>query len=288
MGKSDLLRIQDVRDAYRLIGECRDLGADPAGWHPHMFEGLCRLVGAPGVTGGEGRWHRPHHGVEPLSMFEAGLDARARERYVAFMRELGPAADPIFSAIQRIPGRLVTRTRPQLVPDAVWYRSAAYNDYRRLAGADHALTSVYETGTAGGVSVVCLQRTASERDFSPREQRLLHFFHGELGPLVGRALVSATEPSPERLSPRLRQTLAYLLEGDSEKQVAARLGLRQATTHQYVTMLYRRFGVCSRPQLLAHVLRRVGSGRWRPFALGTSPHEPTSSRARDDPTETAT
>ena len=27
MAKSDLLRVQDVRDAYRLIGECRDLGA---------------------------------------------------------------------------------------------------------------------------------------------------------------------------------------------------------------------------------------------------------------------
>ena len=28
MAKSDLLRFQDVRDAYRLIGECRDLGSD--------------------------------------------------------------------------------------------------------------------------------------------------------------------------------------------------------------------------------------------------------------------
>lgn len=288
VGKSDLLRTQDVRDAYRLIGECRDLGADPAGWHRRMFEGLCRLVGATGVTGGEGRGHRPHRPVEPLSAFDVGLDARARERLVAYMRELGPAADPIFAAIQRLPGRLVTRTRPQLVPDAVWYRSVAYNDYRRVAGADRALTSVYETGTAGGVSVVCLQRTVTERDFSPREQRLLHFFHGELGPLVGRVLVSATEPSPERLSPRLRQTLAYLLEGDSEKQAATRLGLSQATTHQYVTMLYRRFGVRSRPQLLAHVLRRVGSGRWRPFALEASAHEPTSARTPDDPTERET
>jgi hypothetical protein len=38
-------------------------------------------------------------------------------------------------------------------------------------------------------------------------------------------VVSATEPSPDKLSPRLRQTLACLLEGDSEKQVAARLAL---------------------------------------------------------------
>jgi DNA-binding CsgD family transcriptional regulator len=288
MGKSDLLRVQDVRDAYRLIGECRDLGADPAAWHRHMFEGLCRLIGSPAATGGEGLWHRPLHAVEPLSAFDAGLDARAHERYVAFMREVGPAADPIFAALQRIPGRLVTVTRPQLVPDAIWYRSRCYNEYRRVAGADHALTSVYETSAAGGISVVCLQRTVREQDFSPRQQRLLNFFHGELGPLVGHALVSVAEPIPAQLSPRLRQTLACLLEGDSEKQVAARLELSQATTHQYVTMLYRRFSVRSRAQLLAYVLRRVGDGRWRLFLAGSPFHEPTTSRPHDDPIEATT
>jgi DNA-binding NarL/FixJ family response regulator len=44
------------------------------------------------------------------------------------------------------------------------------------------------------------------------------------------------------------QTLACLLEGDSEKQVAARLGLSPATAHEYVTALYRHFGVQSRAQ----------------------------------------
>jgi DNA-binding NarL/FixJ family response regulator len=105
--------------------------------------------------------------------------------------------------------------------------------------------------------VIALQRSRGERDFSPREQRLLDFFHGELGRLVRGALVSATEPSPDRLSPRLRQTLGCLLEGDSEKQVAARLGLSHATTHQYVTALYRHFEVQSRAQLLAHIFRRA-------------------------------
>jgi hypothetical protein len=40
MAKSDLLRVNDVRAAYRLIGDCRDLGSDPALWIPHMLEGL--------------------------------------------------------------------------------------------------------------------------------------------------------------------------------------------------------------------------------------------------------
>jgi DNA-binding CsgD family transcriptional regulator len=61
---------------------------------------------------------------------------------------------------------------------------------------------------------------------------------------------------PPKLSARLRQTLACLLEGDSEKQVAARLSLSHATTHQYLTALYRHFGVQSRAQLQAYVCKR--------------------------------
>ena len=262
MSKSDLLRIQDVRDAYRLIGDCRDLGADPALWQPRMLEGTCRLVGVPVAVGGEGRWIRPHQPVQAISAFSAGLDARGIERLTAYHRDLGPHQDPIFEALQQIPGRLVTRTRGQLVPDAVWYRSRAW-EYRRPNGVDEQLTSVYQVSDDGAIAVLTLHRAAGERGFWAREQRLVSFFFAELGRLVGGSLVSAAEPGPDKLSPRLRQTLACLLEGDSEKQVAARLGLSQATTHQYVTALYRHFKVRSRAQLLAHVFRRMGrAGAW--------------------------
>jgi len=108
-----------------------------------------------------------------------------------------------------------------------------------------------------------LHRAHGEREFSPREQRLLSVVHGELGELIGRSLVSAPEPRPDKLSPRLRQTLACLLEGDSEKQVASHLGLSQATTHQYVTTLYRHFGVQSRAQLMAHAIKRLARREWK-------------------------
>jgi DNA-binding CsgD family transcriptional regulator len=115
----------------------------------------------------------------------------------------------------------------------------------------------------GAISMLVVHRSVGERNFSAREQHLLHFFHQELTPLIGRALVSATEPTPSDLSRRLRQTLACLLQGDSEKQVAARLGLSHSTIHQYVMTLYRRFGVQSRPQLLAHAFRRLNQDRWK-------------------------
>ena len=55
----------------------------------------------------------------------------------------------------------------------------------------------------------------------------------------------------ERLSRRMEQTLRSLLGGDSEKQVAAKLGLSQHTVHVYVKQLYKKYAVSTRAELLA-------------------------------------
>jgi DNA-binding CsgD family transcriptional regulator len=259
MATSDLLRVADVREAYRLIGECRDLGSDPALWQPRMFEGLSRLFGEAAATGGEGRL-TAEGGIVPLTYFDAGFDAEDRRNYLTYMREGGPATDPFVRAFHRQPRRPCTRS--QLVPDRVYYRSPVFDRYLRPGRVRHRLASIFPTADGRTISFVHLHRRPGDRDFSARERAQLELFHHEIGPLVGQALVSAAEPTPERLPRRLRQTLACLVEGDTEKQLAARLGVAHATAHQYVTALYRRFGVNSRGQLLAHVVKRVARAEW--------------------------
>ena len=65
-----------------------------------------------------------------------------------------------------------------------------------------------------------------------------------------------TQPNRHGLTPRARQVLDCLLDGDSEKQAALRLGLRVTTVHGHVKRLYLHFGVGSRAELLAYFLRR--------------------------------
>jgi DNA-binding CsgD family transcriptional regulator len=253
MAKADLLRVADVRRAYRLIGECRDLGGDPTSWQPRMMEGLSQLFRDAPATGGEGRLVGTNGAIVPTTYFDHGFDAADRRTYLGYIREGGAMVDPFVHALHRTPGSPVTRTRKQVVSDAVYRRAPVFDRYFRPGNVHHRLASILATSDRT-VCLLHLHRHRGERDFSSRDRALLEFFHGELGPLIGRALVSAAEASPVRLPRRLRQTLACLVEGDTEKQVATHLGVSHATAHQYVTALYRRFGVNSRGQLLAHVM----------------------------------
>jgi DNA-binding CsgD family transcriptional regulator len=261
VSKSQNLRLGDVRAAFRLIGDCRDLGHEPGLWHRRMLEGLCGLFGVVQAAGVEARWSRPGHPPHPIAAYSVGAAPAADDAFRAYNRNMGWGDDPLHRAIEKLPGKLVTRTRRDLVSDASWYRSATFNEYFRAGGIDHRLSSVFQVSGDGVCSIIALNRALGDRDFSPRERRLLNFFHAELGRLIGGPLVGSADLSVALLSPRLRQTLACLLEGDGEKQVAARLHLSRATVHQYVTTLYRHFNVKSRAQLLAQAMRRTRNGR---------------------------
>lgn len=73
------------------------------------------------------------------------------------------------------------------------------------------------------------------------------------------APLAATDDAAPHLSPRQRQTLALLIEGKTEKEVAAALDLSTHTVHQYVKGLYRAFDVTNRGALVARALRHGSS-----------------------------
>ncbi|HEX5241899.1 MAG TPA: LuxR C-terminal-related transcriptional regulator [Tepidisphaeraceae bacterium] len=63
------------------------------------------------------------------------------------------------------------------------------------------------------------------------------------------------------LPPRVRQTLGRLLAGDSEKQIAAWMGVSPHTVHCYVKALYRSYEVSSRGELLSRFVTSDSSRR---------------------------
>ena len=70
--------------------------------------------------------------------------------------------------------------------------------------------------------------------------------------------MSKIEPSSDKLATPSSDAGVSAGPGDSEKQLAARVGLSQATVHQYVTALYRYFGVRIALSSLSLALQRIG------------------------------
>jgi DNA-binding CsgD family transcriptional regulator len=158
----------------------------------------------------------------------------------------------------------MTVRREHIISDAEWVRSVEFNDFVRRGGLDLGILSQQAFRCGERRNAVVLYPSLGEARMTERGRRLVHLAQQELGPMLGTALAIAGDPGWSDLPPRWRQTLDSLLEGDSEKQVALRLGISQLTIHEYVKGLYRHFGVVSRSELLAFFLRRYGAARpWR-------------------------
>lgn len=77
----------------------------------------------------------------------------------------------------------------------------------------------------------------------------------ELCKMVGAHASGGVVSDVVGLSPRMRQTLQCLIEGDSERQTALKLKISQHTVHVYVKQLYKRFNANSRGELLSRFVR---------------------------------
>lgn len=257
MRKSQSLRRADLRRAFRIVGDCRDVGHDLAAWVHRAMDGLRLASNSVMVCAGYGPDDRYAKGVlEGRRLWDLGWqDDRERLAWLALL-DGGRAFDhQTHVRLFATPGRLVVRSRRRLVPDREWYSGAERNEDRRGVGQDDTLVALYRPrGTS--FLAFSLNRAWGERSFEDRDRRFLRLVCEELDALPEAVLVRDGQGPLGRLSPRAREVLLALVEGDGEKQVALRLGLSRHTVHDLVKDLYRRFGVASRGELLAAYYRR--------------------------------
>jgi DNA-binding CsgD family transcriptional regulator len=268
MPKSMHIAHAHLQAISRLLGECRELGDDAVVWRQHFYAGLGRLLGAELVLSGEvggclSGQYRMHGGT--AWGFERGFDLRGYEA-------LGQAfaVDPCQSemwtlqmeAIRDNPHKGFVLGGESTFPEQQWRRTYDYQVICRNMGVDRNIHSMQRIA-AGHESYdsIALCRPPGESSFDEREAALLGWAHQETARLVGGALAGWADPSPSALAPRPRQVLHCLLEGDSDKQIAARLQLSPHTVNQYTKQIYRHFHVSGRTELLSRWIRRGWSSR---------------------------
>jgi DNA-binding CsgD family transcriptional regulator len=240
----------DARAIFELLGELRDLGRDPLAWRTWMLGALAERVGAKVAIAAEAPVASVTDSATYLAMKDIGFSASERAAWWGTCDLPPDENDPAEERYRRVGHGSFTARRQDFVDDRTWYRSAYACEVARRANFDHTLISHQAARRFGSVHVVLLYRAWGEPPFGAREVAFVDRFHRELGRLWRDA-----DPGADHLPRRLRETLAALEAGDSEKQVAARLGVAPSTVHDYVKAIYRHYRVHSRGELLARTRR---------------------------------
>ncbi|WP_161604805.1 helix-turn-helix transcriptional regulator [Roseiconus nitratireducens] len=248
---SNRLRIADYRGVYELVGECKELGADPMAWRDHLHHRARELFRAQiAIYTESDRVDNP--GVKDWLRINVHLDSgwpcESDRRAMFRLYDTGrPDCDG--SPMVDSPAALRVASRQDSISDAEWYQGFFFNEFIRPAHMDDAIMMQHRLGNE--VRMLVLQRCEHDKHFTRRDVRRLRLLGIELGRAFGRSLAARDDMGVTELPRRLQQVLLCLLEGDNEKQVSLRLNLSHHTVHDYVKMLHRRFSVQSRGELLA-------------------------------------
>ncbi|HEY4234766.1 MAG TPA: helix-turn-helix transcriptional regulator [Lacipirellulaceae bacterium] len=258
--------LDDVSSVIRLVRETCERWDDPLAWREHLLRGACDLVNGHSATMLADRQHQPgwfgNVGVIAL----VGMPAEAKPLLQPYVSQISqrriddvsenemPAMSGIFDLMKS--QGWVTMAGSQTADEASG--PASPTDRRLMECVDwgHYVVSIRVVDVPRRPEVINTYRPRAAQPFGPREVALLKLLHDEIAPLVGVRLATEDYVCRDGLSKRLRETLALLLDGYSEKQVASQLNLGNRTVHDYVTMLYEHFHVASRAELLAYFIRR--------------------------------
>jgi DNA-binding CsgD family transcriptional regulator len=259
----DHLCSADVRALLRLLGELRELGADPGAWRAHLVTSLESLCGAEVAVVSELRVNDNPDGatncaeaVTPLQAIDHGLDAGCREQFYRDLYFIDHRSDDALGAVVPLYGSAFTVSRQNLIADRHWNRSVSVNERFRPLRCDDFVLSMVPVASLGVISSMDVYRDRGVR-FSERERLFVELLHEELANDWNRV----EREEGVRLTPRQRQVLAHLMAGASEKELAFELNVSPHTVHEHIKAIHRAFGARSRGELLATVARAKGQGQ---------------------------
>jgi len=253
MRRSETVGITEVQAMLRLVAETAELWYDPIVQRRYTLESLCKLLPAKvGICftfgdvlmGGDGA-------CGPL--VQVGME-ESQERVVKTYLQSGEPADPALPKLAEITAPVVVARRSELVNDKLWYASPYYRELREPLALDDTIYA--KITVPGKVISLALLRAIGDEPFTERQSQLVDLCLSQMSwPFQPED--KSVDPRLASLQPRLRKVMQHLLDGDGEKQVAAKLGLSRHTVHEYVKMIYQQLGVSSRSELLSQWVGRV-------------------------------
>jgi len=251
------IRWPRVRRVVRLLGELREMGTGEAA-REHLVKSLMVELGAQAGIIVRDEAMQPGGPKNIAGGTLAGFDSGSIDA-VKVCEEKGRDFNP---CLNEMLGRfspdgsdgLIVHMRDDLIPRA-WQCSDYVNEHLRPARLNRFIATARVLGphTCEGIA---FWRQAGDRPFTDEDCDVMRLIQLEAPPLF--------QPRAIALAPREEQTLAHLVTGASDKEIAARLDLSIHTVREYVTAIFRAFGVQTRSQLVANLGGRVPDlGGWQ-------------------------
>lgn len=226
----------------------------------HLMKGICEMIGA-----GNAYWlgyirFKAEPG-DPLKGLRPGLPPGAnRYLYPNALHDASSRAQTIkwnrkqvnegYMLVARDVGEFRSfRLRKEMRP--TYFEEEFYQTFHASRGFHDQCVVIFPVN-ADYESLFNFQRVGVKKNFTATEEALaayalrgIRWFHRQLA--LSHGLLIAETP----LSPAQSQIAQLLLTERSEKQIAAEIGKSLRTTHNYVTEIFRKFGVQSRAGLMS-------------------------------------
>jgi DNA-binding CsgD family transcriptional regulator len=238
--------LKEIRSVFRLVTDVQEQAPRDPRWRQMMAAGLSELIGADA-------------GLASVSLEPLGYPPRPKtncefcgwssaewERWMRLEDECRAYLDPCMSAVSAPQSCPITASRRQLICDKAWYGAPYVNEVLHRVNVDDNLVSFYQVRVTGQWETLAFFRHVGRQPFSDMDVEVVRIFHEEIGRLWDRRAEATAD-----LPPRMLQALQGLLAGQSEKEVAAEMGISTHTVHDYVKALHTKFRVRSRGELLA-------------------------------------
>ncbi len=258
MKRSQRLRLSEVREVFRVLGDAQDLRHDQVQQETVIVDAMTDLLGASFGYALRFEEFRPK---APTRLARVVPGTIQDPRVIHYFSEWGKTSEisdsPMMHATWNQAGPVYTTARSDLMTfrDIMPYR--VYPELIEPAGILDVLMTFFRYPGSNIVRQYTFQRMNRQTEFEPRQLRLAHLFTTELHRLYGEGRL---EPSdlinslPQRLV-----RIAYLLRtNQNQHQIAHSLNLSYHTVRSYTKELYDTVDVNSREELVAKLFGRGG------------------------------
>ena len=263
MGRAQAIRAADVSSLLELLNGAREIPG-LLGKQQFVAQEVCRLMRAKVVFYAHAREINPTTGGVFALLGQGGSFDDAERRLYAIYWDHEYGRDPAWiNMVPRCRSPWTVR-RDQAISDKDWYRSAHFNEYRKINRLDQFIYSCFPLTDRNEIAAFGVNREFGDKPFGERERLMMELLTPALewlyrmapaGAAAAPGVLAPTADPFVALSPSLRRVAGALVQGDSAKQVAARLGLRLNTVQSYMKSIYRVLGVNTRTELVLKSLQ---------------------------------